>query len=374
MKIALAHDYLTQYGGAERVLISFRDLYPHAPIYTLLYHAQKVRGAFDEKSVKTSFLQHVPLAKKHHRAFLFFMPTAIEQFDFSPYDVVLSDSASYAKGVITTPQTLHICYCHTPLRYAWDDSQKYIREFPLSGVVRAILPFFISYIRIWDRQAALRVDRYIANSRFVAGRIQKYYKRDAEVIYPPVDTAFFRNETRAGNYFLMVGRLLSYKKFDLGVKVFNRLGLPLKIVGNGPELRALKRMAGPNIEFLGEMKEKELRDVYIGSRALIFPQEEDFGLVSAEALAAGRPVIAYAGGGALEMVVDGANGVLFKEQSEDSLADAIRRFELLHFDEAVIRDSASKFDKEVFRERIGAFVSAAWAEHKKTLESQHSSN
>jgi glycosyltransferase involved in cell wall biosynthesis len=363
MKLALVHDYLTQYGGAERVLQAFEEVFPDSPIYTLVYDEKKMGRFFDAQKIKTSFLQNMWFVKKHHRNFLMFMPLAVEQFDLSKYDIVLSDSASYAKGIITRPKTFHICYCHTPMRYAWDDSQRYIREFPLPKFVRPFLPLFISYLRIWDKQAASRVDKFLANSEFVAKRIKKYYKKDAEVLYPPVDTDYFNNNKKPGDHYLMVGRLISYKKFDLGVKAFNKLGLLLKIAGTGPELKKLKAMAGPNIEFLGELGAEELRNAYANSKALIFPQEEDFGLVSVESLASGRPVVAYKGGGALEIVVEGENGLFFDEQTEDSLIEAVKKLESMSFDPQKVALSAKKFDKKIFKKKIAEIVEGSYKKH-----------
>ena len=245
MKVALVHDYLNQYGGAEKVLEAFMEIYPNAPIYTLIYDPTSFKrcgvSPFSEKKIHTSFLQKIPLAKSKHRFFPLLMPIAIEQFDLSDYDIVLSDSASFAKGVITKPSTLHVCYCHTPPRYAWDDSHKYIEEFGLPGAIKTLVPFFMNYIRIWDKEAALRVDKFICNSHFVAQRIKKYYNKKAKVIHPPVDAEmFFPSDRSADDYFLMVGRLLTYKRFDIAINAFNKLGKSLKIIGDGPERKKLE--------------------------------------------------------------------------------------------------------------------------------------
>ncbi len=356
MKVALVHDYLNQYGGAERVLEAFTQIFPQAPIYTLLYDEEKTGYAFKNRKIRTSFLQKIPLLKSHHRPFLMLMPLAIEQFDLSDYDLVLSDSASYAKGVITSPKTVHLCYCHTPIRYAWDDSHKYIEEFGYPGLVRKFIPFFMNYIRLWDEQAAQRVDKFIANSHFVAQRIKKYYHREAEVIPPPVKTSLFYLANQPARYFLMVGRFLSYKRFDLAVEVFNQLGWPLKIVGDGPERKRLERRAKPNIEFVGLVSDKKLKDYYAHCQAFIFPQEEDFGITAVEAMAAGRPVIAYQAGGALEIVEEGITGLFFKEQTNDCLAETIRKFKSVDFNSQLIREKAMKFDQENFKERIRKVV------------------
>src|SRR3989344_3504275 len=272
MKVALVHDYLNQYGGAERVLETFCEMFPDAPIYTLVYDARLTGYAFSHRKIVTSFLQKVPLAASRHRYFPVFMPYAVEQFDLSDYDLVLSDSGSYAKGVITKPETLHISYCHTPHRYIWDKSQKLLGEF--------------------------------GYPKFIKRRIEKYYRRDARVIYPPVNTDRFRvldggitGVKESEGYFLMVGRLVPYKKFRMAVRAFNKLGLKLRIVGDGPERKRLLTEAKGNIEFLGLVSERHIADYYAKALAVVFPQEEDFGVVAVEAMASGRPVIAYRGGG-----------------------------------------------------------------------------
>jgi len=356
MKVALVHDYLNQYGGAERVLEAFTQIFPQAPIYTLLYDSRRTGYAFAGKKIKTSFLQKIPLLKSHHRPFLMLMPLAIEQFDFSQYDLVLSDSASYAKGVITPSKALHICYCHTPIRYAWDDSHKYIEEFGYPGLVKKAIPFFMNYIRLWDEQAAQRVDKFIANSYFVAQRIKKYYHQESQVIHPPVKTSLFYLADRPDNYFLMVGRFLPYKRFDLAVESFNQLGLPLKIIGDGPERKKLEKKAKSNIEFIGLVDDGKLKDYYAHCRAFIFPQEEDFGITAVEAMAAGRPVIAYQAGGALEIVQEGITGLFFKEQTVDCLIETIRKFKSSDFNPQIIREKAMEFDQEKFKERIKEFI------------------
>jgi len=366
MRIALVHDYLNQFGGAERVLEAFCEIFPDAPIYTLIYDSKKMKGAFSGKKIRTSFLQKIPFAKSKHRIFPLLMPIAIEQFDFSDYDIVLSDSASFAKGIITKPETLHICYCHTPLRYAWDDSHKYIEEFGLPKIIKRFIPFFMNYIRIWDKEAALRVDKFICNSNFVAKRIKKYYSRDAEIIYPPVDTKnFLPSPAKSwGSYFLMVGRLLAYKRFDIAVRAFNELGKPLKIIGDGPEVKKLKKISNKNIEFLGEINREELKNYYQNCLALIFPQEEDFGIVPLEAMACGKPVIAYRGGGALESIKDGETGIFFNEQTVDSLIGAINRFHPEKFDAQTIRAHTMKFDKEIFKKNIKNFVEKSYHDYR----------
>ncbi len=360
MRIALVHDYLTQYGGGERVLEAFMEIWPDAPIFTLLYDKKLTHGRFAGKEIHTSFLQKIPFAKSKHRAFLGLMPLAAEQLDLSDYDVVLSDSASYAKGVITKPSTLHICYCHTPIRYAWDDSHKYIKEFGYPSFIKKLAPIVINYIRLWDKEASTRVDKFLANSHFVKQRINKYYNAESEVIHPPVDTSMLEVADSTDDYFLMLGRFLPYKRFDIVIEAFNKLGWPLKIIGDGPERRKLLRMAGPNVEFLGGLSDWELNRYYSRCKAFLFPQEEDFGIVAVEAMAAGRPVVAYRGGGALEMIKEGVTGMFFDEQTADSLIGCLNNFKKYNFNSYAIRRHALQFDKEIFKERIGDVVNDSY--------------
>lgn len=354
MKIAFVHEYLNQFGGAERMLQVLCSIYPEAPIYTLLYDKKSTGGVFEDKVIYTSFLQKIPFAKKHHRLFPLLMPLAMEQFDFSGYDTVISISASFAKGILTKPGTRHICFCLTPPRFLWDDSQKFVEEFGYSSLVKKFLPPFITYLRMWDQEASRRVDDFWAISNFIKERIKKYYRKSSTVIYPPVNLAKFNLSDNEGNYFFMVGRLVSYKRFDLAVRAFNKLTLPLKIVGTGPELNNLKKIAKNNIEFLGLVSDRQLADLYTGSRALIFPQEEDFGIVPLEAMASGRPVIAYGAGGALETMIDGQTGLFFTEQSEEAIINAVERFNEIKFSPKLCRRRAEEFGVETFKKKITA--------------------
>ncbi|MDP3697077.1 MAG: glycosyltransferase [Candidatus Taylorbacteria bacterium] len=352
MRIALVHEYLNQFGGAERVLQVLGAMFPDAPIYTLFYDAETTGGVFEGREIRTSFLQKAPFIKNYHHFFPLFMPLAIEQFDFSEFDVVLSISSSFAKGVITKPGTKHICYCLTPPRFLWDDSQKFVEEFRYPSFIRKALPPFITYLRLWDREASLRVDEFLAISNFVGDRVKKYYSKNAGVIYPPVNANKFRISNNIDDYFFMAGRLVSYKRFDIAIKVFNELGWPLKIAGIGPEMKRLKKLANGNIEFLGLISDNELADMYAHAQAFVFPQEEDFGITPLEAMASGRPVIAYRGGGALETINEGRTGVFFDEQTEKSLLTAVKGFDHKQFNPKACRSQAEKFDIHVFREKI----------------------
>lgn len=369
MRVALVHDYLVQRGGAERVLDAFAELYPDAPIYTLVHDERAMRGAFRGRDIRTSFLQNLPWSRRNHRLFPILMPLAIEQFDFSQFDVVLSDSASYAKGAITGPETLHVCYMHTPMRYAWDDCQKYAQDFGFPSLVKRLVPFLVNPLRLWDRASAKRPDAIIANSRFVARRIAKYYRRPAEVIHPPVDVDRFLVVPAAErkDYFLMVGRLIAYKRHDIAIEAFNRLGLPLKIIGRGPELERLRRIAGPTIEFLGRVEDAELPRYYAECRAFVFPQEEDFGIVAIEAMAAGRQILAYRGGDIVEHLEEGKMGLYFDRQTPDAIVDAVRRFDDASYDSEYIRAKALPFDRAVFQENVRSRIKELYAEHLKRL-------
>jgi len=346
------------------VLECFCELFPYAPIYTLVYNKDLMHGKFEGKNIKTSFVQKLLFAKNHHRIFPHIMPMAIEQFDFSAYDIVLSDSSSYAKGVITGPETLHICYMHTPMRYAWDDCQKYTQDFYFPSFIKKLVPLAMNYVRIWDRTSAERVDKIIANSNFVAKRIKKYYRKNSLVIYPPVNTENFYISKKRENYFLMVGRLIAYKRFDIAIQAFNNLGLKLKIIGRGPELKRLKRMAKSNIEFVGRVPDEKLADYYAKCQAFIFPQEEDFGIVAIEAMASGRPIIAYRGGDIPEHMEEGKMGVFFENQTADDLTEAVNKFREMNFNSEYIREKAKKFDKNLFKDRILQYITEEFDKRK----------
>lgn len=356
MKIALVHDYLNQYGGAERVLEALHDLYPSAPVYASIYAPDMMPALYKQWDIRTSFMQRLPGVMKHHQAYLPLYPLAVESYDLSEYDVVLSSSSAFAKGVITGENTLHVCYCHAPMRFAWN-YYDYIKGERVGRKMQAVLPLALNYVRLWDEASARRVDAYAANSRMVARRIRKRYGRQATVINPPVDTSLYTPDPSAqGDYFLIVSRLIPYKRIDLAIEAFNKLGLPLKVVGKGRQEAELRAMAKSNIEFVGSVADSELKRLYAGCRAFIFPGMEDFGISPLEAQASGRPVIAYGAGGALETVVPGVTGEFFTEQTAASLAGVVSRFDARQYDPAVIRRHAETFDTEVFKRRIAEFV------------------
>lgn len=352
MKIALVHDYLNQYGGAERVLETFMELFPDAPIYTLLHDPEKTLHKFKSRIAKTSFLDF-PLVRRRHRPFIPLMPIATELLRISnEYDVILSSSASFAKGV-RHGEALHICYCHTPIRYAWEP--EYLDAILPNSSKKLRAPL-LWLLRWWDKKAAQKPHLMIANSEFIANKIKQYYNRTARVIYPPVDTKMFYPSKRPKKktYFLAVGRMLHYKRFDLIIQAFNELGLPLKVVGTGPELQKLKLMTySPKIEFVPFVEENEaLRVMYAGAKALIFPQTEDFGLVAAEAIACGTPVIAYNAGGAKEIVIPKKNGLLFNAQTPEAIISAVAEFSKMKFAPKSVAKTAQRFSKEKFKAQI----------------------
>ncbi len=358
MKVALIHDHLAQAGGAEKVLQVLCELYPDAPIYTLLYEPKNVDRHFKNRHIESSVIQRLPGGIKHYQWYMPFMPMAVEFFDLSGFDLVISDASAFAKGVITGTKTLHICYCHTPTRYLWDYSHQYINELPYNKYFKKIISLLLNYIRVWDRQAADRVDYYIANSRTVKQRISKYYRRSSEVIYPPVDTERFVPNGKPGEYYLIGGRLASYKRVDIVIEAFLQLGLPLKIFGDGVDLERLKSIAGTatNIEFLGRVDEQRQAELYAGCIAFINPQEEDFGITAVEAMAAGRPVIAYRRGGATETIIENETGVFFDEQTADALARAVQNVAARSFDAMRIRARAEVFSKQRFTTQLQAAI------------------
>ena len=365
MKVALVHDYLNQMGGAERVVMAFHQIFPDAPIYTSIYDQQRVDPAYKEMDIRTSFMQKFPLVTRHHQPYLPFYPFAMESLDLRDYELVLSSSSAFGKGVITRPGTMHICYCHTPMRWCWN-YREYVEREQLGGMARRVLPLLITGLRVWDQVSAMRVDHFIANSPVVAERIQKYYRRDAVVIPPPVEVSRFSFDpaTEVEDYFLIISRLIPYKRIDLAIEACNRLRLPLVIIGAGRDLERLKRLAGPTIRFLGRLSDQDVLHYYARCRALLFPGEEDFGITPLEMQACGRPVIAYGSGGALASVVEGITGVFFYEQTVDSLATALASFDERRYEPQTIRSHALEFDMPRFHRRILQFIEAKMNERK----------
>lgn len=365
MKVALVHDYLNQMGGAERVVLALHELFPDAPLYTSIYDPKRVDPAFQKIDIRTSFMQKLPFVTKHHQPYLPLYPFAMENLDLRGYDLVLSSSSAFGKGVITRPETLHICYCHTPMRWCWNYNE-YVEREQIGKIARRILPLFITGLRVWDQTSAMRVDHFIANSPVVAERIQKYYRRDAIVIPPPVEANrfIFDPTIKPADYFLVVSRFLPYKRIDLAIHACNSLQLPLVVIGSGRYEKQLKKIAGSTIRFPGRLSDAEVLDYYAYCRALLLPGEEDFGITPLEAQASGRPVIAYGAGGALTSVIDGVTGAFFNEQTVESLTEVLAAFDESKYDPETIRNHALEFDKPRFHRRILQFIEAKLSEGK----------
>ena len=361
MRVAIVHDWLTNMGGAEKVVELMHHLFPDAPIYTLIFDPNNMPDSFLNMDIRTSYLQRFPLAKRKYQWMLPLMPGAIESLDLRYYDLVISSSTSCAKGVLTRADCCHICYCNTPMRYAWDFYQDYLAGRP--WVMRKLISRQMHWIRQWDRLSADRVDHFIANSRNVKNRIYKHYRREAEVIYPPVDTDYFApRDAGSGNYFLCAGRLVGYKRIDLAVQVCSDMHLPLVVAGDGGELKRLRAMAGPTVDFRGRVSDAELLKLYQNCRAFIFPGEEDFGITPLEAQACGRPVIAYGKGGALETVAVEQTGVFFEDQTVDALRLALATFIECEstFDTELIRQQALKFSRQRFLEEFRTTINRCY--------------
>lgn len=355
MRVALVYDRITKWGGAERVLLTLHDIFPDAPLYTAFYDEKKTPWASVFPKIYTSFLQNIPFLKGHHELIPYFMPIAFESFKFDTYDLVISVTSESAKGIIIAPSTLHICYCLTPTRYLWSHYKEYFG----SSLFQFITKPLVSYMKVWDRIAANRPDVIIGISKEVQGRIKKYYKKDCEIIYPPVEFGKFKqnlailapnnNKLKYRDYYLVVSRLVPYKKVDLAVKAFNKLGKPLIVIGIGSEMWKLRKLAKKNIHFTGFVTDAVLASYYKNAKALIFPQEEDFGIVSVEAQSLGTPIIAYNKGGVLDTVINGKTGILFKDQTVQSLVNAVNKFEKMLFSKSVILKNANRFVKNKFK-------------------------
>lgn len=361
-KIALVFDWMTNQGGAEKVNLFLHQMFPKAPIYTSVYNPVKVKG-FEKAEIHTSFIQNLPFAKTKHQIYLGMMPYAYELFDLSKYDIVISSSHACSKGIITKPETLHVCYCHTPMRYAWDNWQSYIQEYKMNSLLKRLGKRRMHKLRIWDRLSADRVDKFIANSNTTKQRIKKYYSRNSEVIFPMIKHSQYKIAEKRKGYFLAVGRITPYKKFDLIVETFNQIGLPLKVVGTGISLEELKNKAKSNIEFLGYVSDEELKNLYSECEALIFPQVEDFGIIPLEAMASGRPVIALKKGGALDTIIDNKTGILFNKQTPKDLALAIDKFmqNKRKFSSNFIREHSKQFDESFFEKKLLSFLEKEWS-------------
>jgi len=356
MKVALVYDRVNKWGGAERVLLALHELFPRADLFTSVYDKRGGSWAQVFPQIYTSFLQKIPFATQNHEYFAPLMPIAFESFNFSGYDLVISVSSEAAKGIITTGSTVHVAYCLTPTRYLWSGHDEYFAP----TLLRRISTPAVEYLRKWDQMASTRANHMIGISTEVKKRIKKYYKRDTDIIFPPVDVALFsllsKKKDTSPRTYLLVSRLVQYKRVDLAIKAFNRLKLPLVIIGTGRQEKALRKIANKNIHFAGQLTDSQMRDYYSGVRALIFPQHEDFGIVAVEAQAAGIPVIAYGKGGVLDTIINGETGVFFESQTVESLIKAVKTLDKLQFNRINIVENAQRFSKERFMNEFKAYL------------------
>lgn len=357
VKIALVADWLPTFGGAEHVLAELHALWPEAPLYTTIANHGHLSG-LDNANIRTGSLQWLYKLIKNHRVLLPWLPRAVENIDLRGYDIIFSSSHAVGKGIIPPSTGKHLCYCHTPMRYAWEMEASYLEDSNIPRQMHKTIRKMLAHLRRWDLTTAKRVDVFIANSSTTQERIKRIYNRDSVVIHPPVSDKFlqYKPESRRNNYFLAIGRLVPYKRFDLLIKAANELQIPLRIAGTGPETNRLRRLAGDNIEFLGYVPDDELPALYANAKALLFPQLEDAGVVPLEAQACGTPVLAYGRGGALDTVVDGKTGLFFAEQTVESLRDVLQRFEQVQFDANSIRKHAEQFSAERFKAKVRELI------------------
>ena len=365
MKVAIVHEYFASMGGSEAVALELRQLFPESTMFTLFADKRHLRGGvLDNVDVRTSFLQRLPQVASRYFFYYPLFPRAVASLDLRGYDLVISSSHGWVKNILTSPGTLHICYCHTPLRYAWESIDPGL---PLDRWIRPLTRSLMGRVRSWDQRATDRVNVFVANSREVQARLQRCYGRPSQVVYPPIDTSFFVPQREQGDYILVVSRLVQYKRVDLAVQACTQLRLPLKVVGEGREMRKLARMAGPTVELLGWQSRERLRNLYAGCRAFILPGKEDLGMTALEAQASGRPVIAYGDGGALETVVSGETGIHFAPQTVDALINAIEEFQHMHWDNERIRRNALHFDHAVFMREMNRIVQESWLQFNGSL-------
>ncbi|GGH09314.1 glycosyltransferase family 4 protein [Silvibacterium dinghuense] len=355
MKIAVVHDYFTQSGGAERVAEEIACIFPSAPVFAAVTLPERIPSRLKDRKFFTSWMQRLPFMRQLHRLYFAFYPLGVESLDLKDYDLIVSSSSGYGKGVHIRPGAVHVCYCHTPMRWAWEYGNYSARE-RHGQFIQALLKPAISMLRWWDFRAAQRPTYFLANSENVAEKIRAIYRRDAVVLHPPIDIHRFRPADEHEDYYLILARLVSYKRIDLAVEACTKLGRKLLVIGEGPDRKRLEEMAGPTIKFLGRLPDADVERYASRCRALIFPGEEDFGMAPLEIASAGRPTIAYRAGGALETIVEGVTGVFFDTQDAASVMDAIVHFEELNWDSEVLRKHASKFGVEAFQEELLRFL------------------
>lgn len=362
LRVAIVHDYLNQQGGAEKVAEVFCRMFPGAPLYTSVYDRGAMGPFWRQVDVRTSFMQKLASRAGLAKGLLPLYPAAFESFDLSDYDLVLSSSSTFAKGVITRPDTCHVDYCYTPARFAWM-YHEYTGNHRLPPGTRALLPGLVTPLRVWDLAAAQRVDHFVAISQTVARRIEKFYRRSAAVVEPPIEVGQYEPATEIGDYFLVVARLAAYKRIDLAVRACTALGVPLIVAGEGPDRKRIERLAGHTVRFLGRVPDNEVCTLLARCRAVLWPGEEDFGLVPVEAQAAGRPVIAFGRGGAAETVIPGETGILFFPQTVEALVSVIQGFDPHAYDPSVLRENAARYDVALFVKRMATELEAAYSKH-----------
>lgn len=350
-EIALVHDYFIQMGGAEKVAEEMHAMFPGAPMFSTVDQREELPAGLQRSPVKTSWMRHLPINKRNHRHFFMLYPLAIESLDLSAYDLIISSTSGYAKGVRKKKGAVHVCYCHTPMRWVWC-YRSYAEREEFGPVKKAVLPLLLKGLKRWDLRAAKQPDFFIANSQVIADRIKQCYGREAVVIPPPIDVERFRPDEPDEDFYLLLSRMIPYKRLDLAIEACRKLDRPLVVIGDGVGRRKLERLAGRNTRFLGRQPDAVVNRYAGRCRALIFPGEEDFGMVPLEVNASGRPVIAFRGGGAVETVIENQTGVFFNEQTPDSLAEAIENFESRRWDRGVLRRHAEKYDRPVFRSRL----------------------
>lgn len=355
MNVAIVHDWLNQIGGAEGVLETLVEMFPGAPVYTSMYWTSGMPARYRSWDIRTTWMDHLPGIYRHHQPYLLLYPLAFGGLKLEGYDLIISNKSAFCMGVRTPPQTHHLCYCLTPTRFVWD-FDNYVGREQVGLSARALVRPFVRWLQNWEHRAAARVDSFVSISSEVQKRVQNIYGRSSEIIYPPVDVDRFVPTTEHEDYFLIVSRLIPYKRIDLAVQAFTELGLPLWIGGEGRDRKSLEAMAGPTIRFLGRVPDRDLGPLLARCRAFVFPGLEDFGITPLEAMSAGRPVIAYAGGGALDSVVEGKTGTFFHEQSVSSLVNAVQQFDESAYDPAVVRAHAAQFDTELFKSQLAASI------------------
>jgi glycosyltransferase involved in cell wall biosynthesis len=372
LRVALVHDWLTGMRGGEKCLEVLCELYPNAPIYTLLHAKGTMSPLIESKEIHTSFVQHFPRVEQKYRVYLPVFPFAIESFDFSQYDLIISTSHCVAKGAIPRNDALHICYCFTPMRYVYEMYDEYFGKGQAGTLTRAAMRVIAPPLRRWDKKTANRVHHYVAISEHIRKRIQRHYHHEAEVIFPPVDTERFQLSTKNDGYHLIVSALVPYKRVDLAIHAFNKSGARLIVVGKGPDEVKLRRIANSTIEFVGWKRDNELAQLYAGCTALVFPGEEDFGIVPLEAMACGKPVIAFGKGGVLETVQEGISGIFFPEQTIEALENAIAKAASIRFDGQKIRRRALHFSRNIYKEKMKKFIEEKIEGHFWKASSLHS--